>query len=167
MTIQDLGSLGEFVAAIATVATLAYLAIQVRQNTRALRSATFESISEQMAQNVQPLLNNGDLAELVLKGYADPDAMDPAEQIRFHALMLASIRRMESVYIQEQIGSLEPELARGFELSLLTLLQNAGAARWWSTAKATFSPRFVEHVDRWLAAHPAPQTHPSIGVGIT
>ena len=38
MTIQDLGSIGEFVAAIATVATLVYLAIQIRSNTAALRS---------------------------------------------------------------------------------------------------------------------------------
>ena len=30
MTIQDLGSIGELVAAIATIATLAYLAIQIR-----------------------------------------------------------------------------------------------------------------------------------------
>ena len=164
MTIQELGSLGELVAAIATIATLAYLAVQVRQNTRALRSATFESISEQMAQNVQPLLNSPALAELTLKIYSDPDGLGPTERVQFNALMVASIRRMESVYIQEQIGSLESDLARGFELSLLSLLQNAVAARWWSTAKATFNPRFVEHVDAWLAEHPAPPVHPSMGV---
>jgi len=33
ITIQDLGSIGELIAAIATIATLAYLAIQIRQNT--------------------------------------------------------------------------------------------------------------------------------------
>ncbi len=35
MTIQELGSIGEFVAAIATIATLAYLAIQIRAGARA------------------------------------------------------------------------------------------------------------------------------------
>ena len=45
MTIQDLGGIGELIAAVATIATLAYLAIQVRQNTRALRSSTFQQIS--------------------------------------------------------------------------------------------------------------------------
>jgi hypothetical protein len=39
LTIQDLGSIGELVAAIATVATLAYLAIQIRQNTTSVRAA--------------------------------------------------------------------------------------------------------------------------------
>ena len=40
MTIQDLGSIGELVAALATVATLAYLAIQIRQNTLQLEQST-------------------------------------------------------------------------------------------------------------------------------
>ena len=40
MTIQDLGSIGELVAAIATVATLAYLAIQIRHNTTSVRAAS-------------------------------------------------------------------------------------------------------------------------------
>jgi hypothetical protein len=40
VTIQDLGSLGEFVAAIATVATLLYLAIQIRQSNALLLSST-------------------------------------------------------------------------------------------------------------------------------
>lgn len=38
MTLQDLGSLGEFVAAIATVATLVYLAIQIRASNRLARA---------------------------------------------------------------------------------------------------------------------------------
>lgn len=38
MTIQDLGSLGELVAAIATVATLGYLAVQIRASNRIARA---------------------------------------------------------------------------------------------------------------------------------
>ena len=36
MTIQDLGSIGELIAAIATIFTLVYLAFQINQNTRAI-----------------------------------------------------------------------------------------------------------------------------------
>jgi hypothetical protein len=38
VTIQDLGSLGELIAAIATVATLIYLAIQIRASNRLARA---------------------------------------------------------------------------------------------------------------------------------
>ncbi len=45
MTLQDLGNIGEFVAAIATLITLIYLAAQIRQNTRAVRSASLDSVA--------------------------------------------------------------------------------------------------------------------------
>ena len=40
MTIQDIGSIGELIAAIATVGTLIYLAVQIRQNTKSIRAST-------------------------------------------------------------------------------------------------------------------------------
>ena len=42
MTFQDLGSIGELIAAVATLITLAYLALQLKQNTTALKSQTFQ-----------------------------------------------------------------------------------------------------------------------------
>jgi len=37
MTIMEFGAIGEFIGAFAVVATLIYLAIQMRQNTNALK----------------------------------------------------------------------------------------------------------------------------------
>ena len=45
MNIQDLGSIGELIAALATLLTLGYLAIQLKQNTSALKSQTFQQSS--------------------------------------------------------------------------------------------------------------------------
>ena len=42
MTISDIGSIGELLAAIATMITLIYLAIQLRNNTKVVRAQTFE-----------------------------------------------------------------------------------------------------------------------------
>ena len=41
MTLEDLGNLGEFFAALGVLVTLVYLAIQIRQNTHAMRASTF------------------------------------------------------------------------------------------------------------------------------
>lgn len=43
MTIDAWGSIAEMVGAFATIATLIYLALQIRQNTQALRAASIES----------------------------------------------------------------------------------------------------------------------------
>ena len=44
MNIQELGSLGELIAAIATAATLFYLALQIRRSTKATQAATMDTI---------------------------------------------------------------------------------------------------------------------------
>ena len=46
MSIQDLGALGELVAAVATVATLLYLAVQIRQNNKNLQESTSASLNQ-------------------------------------------------------------------------------------------------------------------------
>ena len=37
MSLQDLGNIGEFIGAVGVVASLIYLALQIRQNTKAVR----------------------------------------------------------------------------------------------------------------------------------
>ena len=167
MTIQDLVSIGELIAAIATIATLVYLAAQIRQNTRALRSSTFQGISDQMAQNVEPILVHPEVAVLLLKGLADMASLSPEERLRFSSVLVMSLRRMEAVHVHAQLGSIDMGLIRGFERSLFSLLQSPGGAEWWSTAKATFNSPFSAHVDSWLAEHNASSVHPSMGVYIS
>ena len=162
MTIQDLGSLGELVAAIATLATLLYLATEVRQNTRALESATFQNISGEMGTNVEPIISNADLAAIMIKGNTDPNSLSAEEKLRYSAVLVASFRRLESVYVQHQLGSIDDELKEGFEISMIAVLQIPFANEWWETAKAAFYTPFTDHVDKRLASGDIPRTHPSM-----
>ncbi len=167
MTIQDLGSIGELLAAIATIVTLIYLATQVRQNTRALKSATFQNISGEMGRNVEPILNNADLAALMVKGNIDPTSLTEEEALRFSSMLTASLRRLEAVFVQHQLGSIDSALKEGFELSLISILQMPFASHWWSTAKTVFYPPFAAHLDRRLAAGEIPRDHPSILLAVS
>ena len=162
MTIQDLGSIGELVAAIATLVTLIYLATQVRQNTRALKSATFQNISGEMGKNVEPIISNADLAAVMVKGNTDPDSLSAEERLRYSSMLVASFRRLESVYVQHQLGSIDEELKEGFEISMMAVLQIPFAADWWKTAKMAFYKPFTDHVDQRLDSGEIPRTHPSM-----
>ena len=164
MTIQDLGSIGEVLAAIATIATLVYLAAQVRQNTRALRSSTFQAISEQMAQNVQPILLESEVASLLQRGLAEPGSFEPEERLRFHAMLSMTMRRMEAVHVQSTLGSIEREHIEGFERSILSTLHSPGASAWWSEAKPNFNTSFTEHVDWWLSENPRAEVSSTLAI---
>ena len=151
MSFQDLGNLGELVAAIATVATLGYLALQLKQNTRALRSQTFQQSSMDMSLTANAISSDGDLAAIVVKASDSLDGLSPEERLRFHFWMVVALRRFEAIYVQGVYGSIDQIRIEGFERSILTLISSGGPAEWWSSAKTAFSSDFVEYTDKRLA----------------
>ena len=153
MSFQDLGNLGELVAAIATVATLGYLALQLKQNTKALRSQTFQQSSMDMSLTANAISSNGELAEIVVKASESLDDLSPQERIRFHFWMVVALRRFEAIYVQSIYGSIDRVRIEGFERSILTLISSGGPAEWWKTAKTAFSSDFVEYADKQLSTN--------------
>lgn len=162
MSIEDLSSIGEIIAAIATVVTLVYLAIQLRQNTRALKASTFQSISSELGQNVQPLLQTPDMAAIFAKGMNEPDALTMDERLKNQAMYLAMFRRLESVFVQTELGSIDREFVLGPELSLLSIINSQFGREWWESAKPIFYKPFVTHVENQLAVIQIPEEHPAI-----
>jgi hypothetical protein len=163
VTLQDLGSIGEVVAAVATVATLAYLAIQVRQNTRALRSDTFQQISMDMSLAADALASNSDLAAIVVKASAGLGGLTPEERVRFHFYLVMTFRRLEAVYVQRLFGSIDPMRTQGFERSVISILLTGGAAEWWKSTKTAFSAEFAAYVDAQLTSNIHASIHPGFG----
>lgn len=163
MSIQELGSLGEFIAALATIVTLAYLAIQVRQNTRALRSSTFQDVSGGMNQISQAIATHPELSTLLVSGGEGLTALTAEERIRLNFLYLMSFRRFETVFIQSGLATIDAELIEGFERSMLSIVADGGGAEWWATGKLAFSKKFVTYVDNKLAAGNIPRVHLDLG----
>jgi len=83
VTIQELGSLGEFIAALATIATLAYLAIQIHQNTKSqISNATFQALDPMWDMTLAPTQET-DLARVLVKGLKNFDSLDEEERLQF------------------------------------------------------------------------------------
>lgn len=87
MTIQDLGSLGELIAAIATVATLLYLATQIRHSNKALAESTSGQLNASYASINSRISSDAEFAEIFLRGRKDIDSLDPVELERFRAFV--------------------------------------------------------------------------------
>ena len=90
MSIQDLGSIGELVAAFATIATLIYLAAQIRQNTTTVAASTYESVFTGYNDLNAVILSDPELARILETGLDDPQSLQEDEQFRFLLLMRSS-----------------------------------------------------------------------------
>ena len=71
-TLQDLGSLGEFVGAIGVVVSLIYLAQQMRQNTTSVRAASFNSMTENSIRILEHSFRDADFADFLDRAEQDP-----------------------------------------------------------------------------------------------
>jgi len=156
VTIQDLGSIGELVAAIATVATLVYLALQIRQNTtqlrdnaRALRLGEVRATTDSEVGFGRLLLANATIDDVDKRGSEGED-LDPQDARRFgHILWDVALRSQARWYLVKQSVLSEAYWERVSELQIRYLRSNT-ARQWWSDNRKYFDPRYAEEIDRRL-----------------
>ena len=156
MTLQDLGSIGEFLGAIGVIASLIYLAVQIRQNTRSVRAASFQETVRDAAAMSDTLATNAALSRIYWEGVQDYDALKPDERHRFGAYLLGVFRRMENFVYQTEHGALESDSWEGLRNLTRIILSTPGGAAWWERAQGLFSPAFRAYVDREFMPHDGP-----------
>jgi hypothetical protein len=109
MNWEAIGAIGEAVGAVAVVASLVYLAVQIRQNTKSVQAATFQSIAEGLADASYRLI--------------DPPPV--TQKADWFLLFVGTLRRYENLHFQIRRGTLEPSDVEGF---IASLGANAGPA---------------------------------------
>jgi len=134
VTLQDLGSIGEVVAAIATVMTLGYLAIQVRHNTRGLdqnndllRLSYENHVREEGTQLRALLAGDAELASIWRRGLAAED-LERIERDRFELLIINVINMLGAQHDALGRGLAQPHIAT----YLYFVARTPGFRQWWA-----------------------------------
>lgn len=146
------GGIAELVGAVGVVVTLLYLAVQIRQNTKAFRAATFQSIIGYATGFAEGIARDGELATLFLAGMADVDALNETEKLRFHFQLVALLRRYENLHYLSRMGHLDDSQWEGLRASLDFIMNNPGSHAWWTANARLFNATFRDFMDRRLAA---------------
>jgi hypothetical protein len=148
MNWQALGAIGEFVGGVLVVVSLLYLAVQLRQNTRALRSDTHQQwVLMNTGQNLL-FPQNPAFGAVFLKGSEHPQDLTPEERLQFEGLVLNVMNTQEALFFQYREGAVDREFLVGRESAFLGVLSLRGIADWWErSARRTLDPRFVDYVE--------------------
>lgn len=147
MSIQDLGSIGEFVGAIAVVLSLLYLATQIRQNTQATRASSYEDVAQGVRAFMALIAEDDELAQLYLRGAAQSQPLAPQEQLRFEMLLghfFANFDMAVDLYRRRMIDG---KMMTPYTRFAGSLLVQPGVAEWWKTAQHFFSEDLRAHIE--------------------
>ena len=147
MTIQDLGSIGEFVSALIIIVTLIYIAIQSKQTQNLLRSSSFQDRTTTAVNLYSEVATSGDLAKILAKNNSAQPLTDD-EQIRLRFWQLCILKASENIHYQLQIGVLEGEFEATLDESVVQAIRDVpGLRQVWEENKAQFGKSFQNFID--------------------
>ena len=167
MNWEAVGAISQIVGTVLVGITLIYLAVQLRQNTSALKSSAFLAISTLMGSTMEVWATHSDLTPLLIKAQAGLDELSPDERARFGFVMMMAYRRVETVVVQRHLGFIDCELTEGFERSALSVLHSKGVRQWWDASKDAFSILFSAWVDEKIASNLPRSIHAGFGLGVS
>jgi len=154
VTLDDLGSLGEFISGLAVVVTLVYLALQIRYNTRAVRSSMHQDMVESTLRIAESVSDKPDVGRIVLKADEDYDSLTKEEQIRFEAYAERVFGNFESVFYSYRNSMIEEDLWESWESSFLDDISRDSMRRFWQDERPLHLRDFMDFVNQFYQTHP-------------
>ena len=144
MNLQDLV---QVLGGIGVIASLIYVAIQIRNNARAVRAATYQQLSASHSAAWDNLFNNGESCSLVLKGGDDFEGLDRVEKSRYRHMLMATMRRYENAWFQHRIGTLKTDDWHGINAHLEAIFKAPGNHSAWVLIRERSNAQFRIFVD--------------------
>ena len=153
-TAQILGGLG-------VIASLIYVAIQIRNNARAVRAATYHQVSNTFISHWDSLARDAETLSVILRGGRDFASLTGhVEQSRCYLNMMASMRRFENAWFQYKVGVLKETDWQAIAYDMDSLFAYPGTRFAWEGIKNRSSMEFRVYVDevskRQAASAPSP-----------
>jgi len=147
---EVLGNLGEFVGAIGVVITLGYLVVQVKQNTKMLRSSIYTSWVETTSQLH---FMRADHAELHAEIYGNPGRqfryLNPTERIKHEAFFGNLFNTFEMGYLTYLEGAFGEETFTAKHRNMVSVLSGSPLllSSWRSADGGPWDERFVDYIN--------------------
>ena len=164
MTLEQFSQISQIVAAVVVAVTLIFLTIQLKQNTRMLRSVATQGAHDQMADIYQPLMADQSLADVWLRGMEDPSSLSAVETARFYCFWLQASFDMQNWYLQTQEGLLGKATFDSFTQVVVNMYHSCpGYAAFWEQRRFMFDPTFVRYLEQELRTRPVTSGYRPLG----
>jgi hypothetical protein len=151
--LSEIANLAEVIAAIAIVISLFFVGIQLRDNTKATKSASAIAASSETAQWYAQLGFDGGNAVLFRDFITDPDTVTPEEQYRA-IMMLHSINLIfQNNYYLVKAGTLDPRIQDSITRSIIIIKDSLGWKYYWQQRRSIFLPEYQNYVDELVGSN--------------
>lgn len=148
MNWEAIGAIGEVVGAIGVIATLVYLALQIRQNSNVVRSATRQAVSTAQTEMGLQIAINPELGAATARITSSDTASSITDDaIRDEYLLRAIMRMFENQFYQNKDGTFDDALWAGYREHMKAVFNAPTFPGWWEAHRAIYSTDFAAFVE--------------------
>lgn len=165
MNLQELSQLGEFLGGFSVLLTLIYLAVQIRGNTKAVRSAGAQQTHDSMVHLYSQLASDTDLNRIFRHGTKNLAVLSEDESGQFYAFWSATLYIAQNWLYQKERGVLDEELVTTWLAGVASNFQYDGFKEYWSGRQYMYS----EGLQNWVQdgiSKPKPSGYATLGPAI-
>lgn len=159
MSLSDLASLGSFVSGIAVLLSLIFVAVQLRQNTEAVRASSSQAHEGELHEVLRPIIENDDVAELFRLGFEGGlRSLSDNQRVRYMVIMSGIARYYQASWLRWRQGQLDKVQWHSVECNFRDLFPHTGFQEYWSIRRNWYSAEFAAWADSF------PKTTPERGL---
>jgi hypothetical protein len=157
MTLETVYFISQIAAALCVVGSLIFVGLQIRENSRAVRSATAQAVHDNYGTWYTALAGNDEALAVSAKGFVDLGSLTPAEKAQFVCVFMAFLSHSQNAFHQWREGHLSDGLWRGWEALMMNLVNTPGGAAFWQERGYVFGQEFQDHVAEIMKRQPDPR----------
>lgn len=138
----------ELVGVVGVVASLVFVGLEVRQNTAAVKGATYQSIADASQQQLMWWAENERMLQfwVKIKDGAMPGDFTPEENVLIDSGYVMTIRRIENIYVQVREGLIDEEAILRFRPSE-DYFESPYFLQFWEGWRYQMEPAFLEYFE--------------------
>ena len=146
MNWDALGAIGEVIGALAVVLTLIYLAVQVRQNSAAIRSSTRSDIARAQMDMNFIMATHPRMAASAYKLLRE-DGLDELDALGASHGVTGAMRMFENQFFAYREGNFSESIWLGYRANIEFLVGQPLFPGFWAERRHLFSGDFREFID--------------------
>ena len=147
MSLEQASLVSQVISAIAILASLLFLAIQIRGNTRALRSQSYFNGLQHGQRPFELMIEDQTLTRIVSEGYVAPERLSGEERERFNLHTFMLFNAWEYFYYQHRDQAIPKQLFAGTDAHMRKLIASGpGLSVFWSEYRHAYEEPFLSYV---------------------
>jgi hypothetical protein len=147
MSLEQLGNIGEFVAAIAVVVSIFYLATQMRQNTASVQAAAYQTWLT-AKQEIYSFTRDPNFSQIVGPALVDSRNLNEGTYITFGLWCQSWMNAGQAVNLLYEKRAIDRSTWEIEMRIVAATLRYAGIRQWWDAGgKTQITPEFVQLIE--------------------